>query len=99
MTTLDRALVDAVGDAFNANDIDAVMAYFANNAIFDHAIALMSMEFVLKVLTRSELSLQDYLTRSLLYIGKHLIAELRVIKRIVNIAAKPFNKMAQKKNI
>ena len=38
MTILDRALVDAVGDAFNDNDIDAVMAYFANDAIFDHAI-------------------------------------------------------------
>ena len=37
MTHLDRTLVDAVGDAFNANDIDAVMAYFAEDAIFDHA--------------------------------------------------------------
>ena len=38
MTTLNRALVDAVGDAFNANDIDAVMSHFASNAVFDHAI-------------------------------------------------------------
>ena len=31
-------MVDAVGNAFNANDIDAVMQYFAPNAIFDHAV-------------------------------------------------------------
>ena len=31
------ALLDAIGDAFNANDIDAVMAFFAKDAIFDHA--------------------------------------------------------------
>jgi len=37
MTTLTRALVDAVGDAFNANDIDAVMRHFAQDAVFDHA--------------------------------------------------------------
>lgn len=30
-------LVDAIGDAFNANDIDAVMQYFADDATFDHA--------------------------------------------------------------
>ncbi len=38
MTDLTRTLVDAVGDAFNANDIDAVMKYFAPDAIFDHAV-------------------------------------------------------------
>lgn len=38
MTELTRELVDAVGDAFNANDIEAVMRYFAPNAVFDHAI-------------------------------------------------------------
>ena len=38
MTTSVRELVDAVGDAFNANDIDAVMKYFADNAVFDHAV-------------------------------------------------------------
>ena len=38
MTTSIRELVDAVGDAFNANDIDAVMKYFADNAVFDHAV-------------------------------------------------------------
>lgn len=37
MTGLNRELVDAVGDAFNANDIDAVMQYFAADAVFDHA--------------------------------------------------------------
>jgi ketosteroid isomerase-like protein len=37
MTALTRDLVDAVGDAFNANDIDAVMQYFAEDAVFDHA--------------------------------------------------------------
>jgi ketosteroid isomerase-like protein len=37
MTELTRELVDAVGDAFNANDIDAVMQYFADDVIFDHA--------------------------------------------------------------
>ena len=34
---LTRDLVDAVGAAFNANDIDAVMQYFAPDAVFDHA--------------------------------------------------------------
>jgi hypothetical protein len=29
MTDLKRELVDAVGEAFNANDIEAVMRYFA----------------------------------------------------------------------
>lgn len=38
MTALTRALVDAVGDAFNANDIDAVMKHFADDATFDHAV-------------------------------------------------------------
>ncbi|OED43418.1 hypothetical protein AB833_04005 [Chromatiales bacterium (ex Bugula neritina AB1)] len=30
------ALIDTIGDAFNANDIDAVMPFFAEDAIFDH---------------------------------------------------------------
>lgn len=38
MTDLTRELVDAIGNAFNANDIDAVMQYFAPDAVFDHAI-------------------------------------------------------------
>ena len=38
MTELTRELVDAVGNAFNANDIDKVMQYFAPHAIFDHAV-------------------------------------------------------------
>jgi ketosteroid isomerase-like protein len=38
MTDLTRTLVDSVGDAFNANDIDAVMKHFAPDATFDHAI-------------------------------------------------------------
>lgn len=38
MMTLTRELVDSVGDAFNANDIDAVMAHFADDAVFDHAV-------------------------------------------------------------
>ncbi len=38
MTDLNRELLDAVGDAFNANDIDAVMQYFAADAVFDHAV-------------------------------------------------------------
>ncbi|MEO0357922.1 MAG: nuclear transport factor 2 family protein, partial [Pseudomonadota bacterium] len=38
MSELTRDLVDAVGDAFNANDIDAVMAFFAPDAVFDHAV-------------------------------------------------------------
>ncbi len=31
------ALLDAIGDAFNANDIDAVMTFFHQDAVFDHA--------------------------------------------------------------
>ena len=31
------ALLNAIGDAFNANDIDAVMQYFSQDTIFDHA--------------------------------------------------------------
>ena len=31
------ALLDAIGDAFNRNDIDAVMQFFANDTVFDHA--------------------------------------------------------------
>lgn len=38
MTALTRDLVDSVGDAFNANDIDAVMKHFADDATFDHAV-------------------------------------------------------------
>ena len=30
-------LLDAIGDAFNRNDIDAVMSFFADDALFDHA--------------------------------------------------------------
>lgn len=36
-STVTHDLLDAIGDAFNANDIDAVMAHFADDAIFDHA--------------------------------------------------------------
>ena len=38
MIELKRSLVDAVGDAFNNNDIDAVMNFFSEDAVFDHAI-------------------------------------------------------------
>ena len=38
MIELKKSLVDAVGDAFNNNDIDAVMNFFAEDAVFDHAI-------------------------------------------------------------
>ncbi len=38
MIAINQELVDAVGDAFNANDIDAVMAFFADDAVFDHAV-------------------------------------------------------------
>ena len=38
MIELKRSLVDAVGDAFNNNDIDAVMHFFAEDAVFDHAV-------------------------------------------------------------
>lgn len=37
MTTVTTELVDAIGNAFNNNDIDAVMQYFAEDATFDHA--------------------------------------------------------------
>lgn len=37
MTDLNMTLVNAIGDAFNANDIEAVMPFFADNAVFDHA--------------------------------------------------------------
>ena len=30
-------LLDAITDAYNRNDIDAVMSFFAEDAIFDHA--------------------------------------------------------------
>ena len=38
MTTVTMELVDAISEAFNANDIDAVMSFFAEDAIFDHAV-------------------------------------------------------------
>ncbi|MEM9240640.1 MAG: nuclear transport factor 2 family protein, partial [Pseudomonadota bacterium] len=38
MTVVTRDLVDSVGAAFNANDIEAVMKHFADDAIFDHAV-------------------------------------------------------------
>lgn len=31
-----HALLDDIGDAFNRNDVDAVMSHFAEDAIFDH---------------------------------------------------------------
>ena len=37
MTTVTHELVNAIGDAFNNNDIDAVMEFFAEDATFDHA--------------------------------------------------------------
>ena len=30
-------LLDAITDAYNRNDIDAVMSFFAKDAVFDHA--------------------------------------------------------------
>jgi len=37
MSDVTIELVNAIGDAFNDNDIDAVMQYFAEDATFDHA--------------------------------------------------------------
>ena len=37
MTAVTIELVNAIGDAFNKNDIDAVMEFFAVDATFDHA--------------------------------------------------------------
>ncbi len=34
--TVTRELLDLIGDAFNSNDIDQVMQYFDEDAIFDH---------------------------------------------------------------
>ena len=31
------ALLDKITDAYNRNDIDAVMSFFAEDAVFDHA--------------------------------------------------------------
>ncbi len=36
-TEVTPALLDAIGDAFNNNDIDEVMQYFAEDSVFDHA--------------------------------------------------------------
>ena len=33
----DLTLLNAIGDAFNNNDIDEVMQYFSDNTVFDHA--------------------------------------------------------------
>tara|TARA_B110000438_G_C15659132_1_gene583056 strand:+ start:57 stop:437 length:381 start_codon:yes stop_codon:yes gene_type:complete len=35
-TAITTPLLDAIGDAFNSNAIDAVMAHFADDAKFDH---------------------------------------------------------------
>jgi len=35
-TPITTALLDAIGVAFNRNEIDAVMAHFADDAVFDH---------------------------------------------------------------
>ena len=32
-----HALLDKITDAYNRNDIDAVMAFFSEDAVFDHA--------------------------------------------------------------
>lgn len=37
MAELTKELVDAIGSAFNNNDIDEVMAFFSEDAVFDHA--------------------------------------------------------------
>ena len=37
MSNPTQKLVNDIGDAFNANDIDAVMPFFASDAVFDHA--------------------------------------------------------------
>jgi len=37
MTEITKELVDAIGAAFNKNDIDEVMTFFADDATFDHA--------------------------------------------------------------
>jgi len=37
MTAVTKELVDAIGTAFNKNNIDEVMGFFAEDATFDHA--------------------------------------------------------------
>ena len=38
MTNVTMDLVDAIGEAFNSNNIDAVMKFFSQDAVFDHAV-------------------------------------------------------------
>ena len=35
-TTITPELLNAIGDAFNNNDIEAIMSHFADDAVFDH---------------------------------------------------------------
>ena len=32
------ALLEAIGDAFNRHDVDAIIGFFAEDGIFDHAL-------------------------------------------------------------
>ncbi len=36
-SNITTSLLNAIGDAFNNNDVDAVMTFFSDDAIFDHA--------------------------------------------------------------
>ena len=38
MPDITKKTVDAIGDAFNRNDVEAVMSFFSDDAIFDHAV-------------------------------------------------------------
>jgi len=74
MTKLTRELVDAVGDAFNANNIEAVMQYFAPNATFDHAVGPDTHGARFEGAEVIRACFLGCLTRSKTCIGKHWIA-------------------------
>ena len=86
MTELTRKLVDAVGNAFNANDIDAVMQYFAPNAIFDHAVGADEHGVRFEGADLIRTVFQVYLKRLKMYIGKLWLVVLWVTRLIVNTA-------------
>ena len=67
-------LVNAIGDAFNANDIDAVMQYFAEDATFDHAAGPDVNGKRFEALKPYGPCLADYLKTYLRYTGKHWTA-------------------------
>ena len=98
MTNVTMDLVDAIGEAFNANNIDAVMKFFSQDAVFDHAVGpdVHGLRFEGAEAIRAVLP--GCSTRLEPSSGTRWIVPSMAIRPIASTAVKRLLRMAQQRN-